>query len=69
VAENNGKTDQNEYCEHFIAQNCIVSCAIFVPRVGWKKTKAANDRALNNRVIITAGYSGEIRIYENVVQL
>jgi WD40 repeat protein len=69
VAENNGKTDQNEYCEHFIAQNCIVSCAIFVPRVGWKKTKAANDRALSNRVIITAGYSGEIRIYENVVQL
>ncbi|GJD09296.1 WD repeat-containing protein 44 [Galdieria sulphuraria] len=65
VPENNGKTEQNEWSEHFMAHNCIVSCAIFAPNVVWKDRKVASNGAIG-RVIITAGYSGEIRIYENI---
>ncbi|EME31022.1 uncharacterized protein Gasu_17820 [Galdieria sulphuraria] len=65
VPENNGKTEQNEWSEHFMAHNCIVSCAIFAPNVVWKDRKVASNSAIG-RVIITAGYSGEIRIYENI---
>ncbi|GJQ13338.1 hypothetical protein GpartN1_g5129.t1 [Galdieria partita] len=64
VPENNGKTEQNEWSEHFMAHNCIVSCAIFAPNVVSNR-KVANHSAIG-RVIITAGYSGEIRIYENM---
>eukprot|EP00871_Galdieria_phlegrea_P004585 jgi/Galph1/5127/GphlegSOOS_G3735.1 len=54
VIENNGKSEQNEWL------------AIFAP-----KTKSTDDSERQRanaigRVIITAGYTGEVRIFENV---
>eukprot|EP00871_Galdieria_phlegrea_P002474 jgi/Galph1/3227/GphlegSOOS_G1936.1 len=66
VIENNGKSEQNEWCEHFYAHDSIVSVAIFAPKVKATDDSKRERASAIGRVIITAGYSGEVRIFENV---
>lgn len=61
--QDNGKAKSSSY-ECFHAHDDIITVAVFAPDIASRASDAPSSAT--GQVILTAGYSGEIKVFENL---